>query len=137
MKTRHGFVSNSSSSSFIVIGTRDFEHPTNYIDSTYTVFENGTTDFGWDVTTYRGMDTRINFAWLQAKYNPSWMEMLEEVMKEHLGCSEIVEIDADGYIDHQSAACEGENTEMFETRETLARFLFSPDSCIEGGNDNQ
>jgi hypothetical protein len=40
------------------------------------------------------------------------------------------------YIDHQSAACEGENTEIFDSAEDLERFIFCPESYIQGGNDN-
>ncbi len=41
-----------------------------------------------------------------------------------------------GYIDHQSAACDGENLEMFENDDALARFLFGKESRIVLDNDN-
>ena len=41
-----------------------------------------------------------------------------------------------GYIDHQSSASEGENTEIFESEDTLKHFLFGKGSCIVLDNDN-
>jgi hypothetical protein len=76
-----------------------------------------------------------------------WREMLEEVIKENTGAIDIDwRISTDyhppegytwAYIDHQSAACEGSNTEMFNSRDDLKNFLFCPDSLIQTGNDNE
>lgn len=76
----------------------------------------------------------------------TWLEMLENVLKRRSGANEIVwKITTSyddqssltwGYIDHQSSAVEGENTEIFESEETLERFLFGPQSRIELNNDN-
>lgn len=148
-KVRKGFVSNSSSSSFVVIGTGKLEKIE--VDRELVVGHSGTTEFGWDETQYSGMWSLINFAYLQTDGRPEWLEMLETVIKEHLGCSSIVWLINSGYgdlpdtphggyvwgyIDHQSSACEGENTEIFENADILKRFLFSRDSYIQGGNDN-
>lgn len=147
MKVRHGFVSNSSSSSFIVIEHGPLNEP--FIEEKYDTFvggEYGETEFGWQDETYHDAHSKINFAYLQAENNPAWLAMLETVIKEHLDVSNVewkltAEYNAKNgkkwaYIDHQSAACEGQNTEMFENEHVLKAFLFNTNSYIKNGNDN-
>ena len=159
MKIRKGYVSNSSSSSFIVIGRGEMEkNLTEFAEyETLVLGDKGNTEFGWEHTEYHDMWSRINFAYLQTKSGGDrveWLEMLETTIKEAFNCSAIVwllddDYGADkkrspyghrmvwGYIDHQSAACEGENTEMFDDMDSLKRFLFCHDSYIQGDNDNR
>ena len=144
MKFRNGFVSNSSSSSFVVIG-KEVSSNTK-LPNDYVVGASGECEFGWDFVKYDDIDDRINFAYIQAGCKDDWMYMLEELLKAH-GVQEFEsritnEWDCEGdevygYIDHQSAACEGENTEIFDSPEILERFIFCVDSFIQGGNDNQ
>jgi len=146
MKIRSGFVANSSSSSFIVIG--NVIHSYNLENEKYSIGQFGKTEFGWEDETTGSVDGKINFAAMQAMYvkNEVWMEMLTNVIKEQFGCSTVENLisfeypvpdgKVEGYIDHQSSSCEGENTEIFESEEKLKLFLFSPDSFIQGGNDN-
>jgi hypothetical protein len=152
MKTRLGFVSNSSSSSFVVIEEgKNMRQPhiLEIDDGVLTVNnEIGECEFGWEERRYSGFHTKLNFAYLQALYVmgqiPEWIPMLEETIKEFL--PEVKEIrwelteewpaPGSGYIDHQSASYEGRNTKIFNDKETLKRFLFDADSYIEGGNDN-
>ena len=75
--------------------------------------------------------------------------MIERVIKEHTGASivehgfcvkrnstgEYIYVD-NGYIDRQSCATEGENTEIFDDDDTLKRFLFADSSYIHTDNDN-
>ena len=138
MKIRNGFVSNSSSSSFVVIGSG----PENYssliadvLDGEIVLGRNGDSEFGWGPETITDVFSRINFAYLQAKHKDEWHEMLEDVIKKSVGCTSIV-WEVDGYIDHQSSASEGENTEIFESKDVLSRFLFCGDSLIELDHDN-
>lgn len=147
MKYRYSFITNSSSSSYIVISNEGkyelenaYEHKPFFINS-----NQGETEFGWDFTIYRNVYDRINFAYLQAMYveNQDWLGMLDKVIKEHTGASKVInELSLDygssnwSYIDHQSCSYEGENIEMFESEEKLKDFLFNSKSYIQGGNDN-
>lgn len=155
MKIRKGFVSNSSSSSFVVIGHGDLEvnHLRQFVDGDdLLVGIRGVTEFGWEVTYYKDMWDRINFAYLQAlaSGHELWVDMLELILKKHFRCDKIVYMITDdwqgstneygevkyGYIDHGSSASEGENIEMFASSSALERFLFCSDSYIRGDNDN-
>lgn len=153
MKRRLGFVSNSSSSSFIVIDFAPYtpiESISKFVNDSneFVIGEWGCTEFGWDETKYSSMFDRINFAWLQTEYidKPEWKEMLEDVLKEYFQCEKVTskistEYDCRksqvwGYIDHQSAAGEGANIGMFDNKENLKAFLFGAESFIQGDNDN-
>ncbi|MFW6002511.1 MAG: hypothetical protein ACOCQD_04150 [archaeon] len=163
MKIRNGFVSNSSSSSFIVIGTGNLSIPEhNRADLNVPQDFGGQVEFGWGPETYYDFGSRLNFAYMQTQYasqngDPllqkalehtqghanSWLHMLEAVLRKNLGVTTINwNLDVDdysgdgGYIDHQSNAREGENTEMFNSIDELERFLFAEDSMIEEDNDN-
>ena len=145
MKYRAGFVSNSSSSSFVVVG-RNPPLKCSAPNGVWNSYGWGETEFGWDHIEYNSVHDRVNFAFLQALSvnNQDWLEMIVDVIKETTGATEVEHgfhitesgYINNGYIDHQSCATEGENTEIFNDRETLSRFLFSDDSYIQGGNDN-
>lgn len=149
MKTRNGFVSNSSSSSFIVIGhaastnaiqEMQARHVYNGEFSIYA--KDGKNEFGWESIKTEDTNSRLIFAYLQARYvkkdKPQYMRLLNKVIKKALGAKRIHWNIADweGYIDHQSCASEGANEEMFRSEDELTRFIFSDESYIQGGNDN-
>lgn len=140
MKIRKGFVSNSSSSSFIVISHNektlqkvDYSNlETLVIDLDFENYE-----YGWDFEHYDYYGDKIIFAYLQAKYvesnHPEWLIMLDNVIKEFTGVKNIewkISLD-DAYIDHQSTSYEGENIEMFESEDDLKAFLFNTNSFIK------
>ena len=148
MKTRQGFVSNSSSSSFIVIDASN-GYGTFDVGWRLIVGDKGDAQFGWDNIKYDNIFDRINFAYIQTNYGEdvNQLTMLEEVLKEnaiglttiHWGITDSYD-DKDkvwGYIDHQSARCEGQNMEMFDSKQILKDFIFGKNSYIQGGNDNE
>lgn len=115
MKIRQGFVSNSSSSSFVVIkNTGKFHNIIEnelYCKSGILVVDGslGNLEFGWRNIIYDGFWDKLHFAYIQACYlnsdrmnydcynkkppfdqpSDSGLKMLEEVLKEELGVREI------------------------------------------------
>jgi hypothetical protein len=149
----------------LVIGTGSLsipEHNSNILNVPQDF--GGITEFGWGPDTHYDFGSRLNFAYMQTQYaskngdlllqkalehteghSNSWLNMLEIVLRKNIGVTKINwnisvddynSTDLSGYIDHQSCAREGENTEMFDSIEGLERFLFAEDSLIEEDNDN-
>lgn len=147
MKIRIGFVSNSSSSSFVIIDSKSPFQIEKY-DKGSILEINGDfchAEFGWSRKEYGDWKQKLIFSYLQSNYakNPEWLKMLNKVVKEHL-CIDKIEWnvdkaieDSDFYIDHQSSAEEGRNIEIFENETVLRDFVFRKDSYIQGGNDNE
>jgi hypothetical protein len=157
MKIRSGFVSNSSSSSFVVIGKQKLVFP-KIISSSLDIPEDfgGNYQFGWENEEYDTFADRLNWAALCAIYKReadsdlSWLNMLIDVLREDLHLDTIsINFNIDhydeenensvfGYIDHQSTPQENpENGAMFADKESLKKFLYAEDSVIIGGNDNE
>jgi hypothetical protein len=156
MKFRNGFVSNSSSSSFIVVSTdrnyqeelKDkFEDKVLVIDGSGELSSPAITEFGWGPERIDDVESKINFCYLQCLYSQDtyWLKRLEDVVKDFTGAESIEwristdgidKKDVWGYIDHQSSAPEGKNTGMFSSAGKLKRFIFGKGSFIQLDNDN-
>ena len=146
MKVRLGFVGNSSSSSFLIIGqTPDVDLSSLPKTGKYVVGYEGETCFGWGPETITDVHSRINFAYLQTRYanREDWEVMLKAALASampgvKIDTKSIVKAkDAyEAYIDHQSNAGDGENIEIFASAEQLCAFLFNKNSVIEVDHDN-
>ncbi len=166
MKIRKGFVSNSSSSSFIVIKTGKYEIESYKNDLIVIPMEDGVYQFGWQIEKYFDFSSKLNFAFLQALYSErfDYLEMIENVLERELGIEKIIFTNPsalrincipltifdslrltsvgpdpdDRYIDCyiDHQSIEDENLEMFESEEILKDFLFSRNSYIQNDNDN-
>lgn len=136
MKIRSGFVSNSSSSSFVVIGhSGKFDKPFT-IDGDDVIIIDDDYFFGWDFIRYTTVEDRIAWAWLQAQYanKPELLEMIKkavfEVTGKKLDCR--ADINRESYIDHQSV----DEGDIFESMDELKSFIFDKESVVRTGNDN-
>ncbi len=155
MKTRNGFVSNSSSSSFVVIAKkRDKEIPIPVtFSNTLMIPRNlsGETDFGSYSGMFSDFDSKLNFLILQALYadDMDYISLIYQTLKQKFGNIDIKNnlrldfVDFDdgddseeldklhfGFIDHQSI---GEGfLEFFEgSLEDKKKSLDSSDSLVE------
>lgn len=161
MKIRNCYVSNSSSSSFVVIkpvGEHSVEESVmEYIKENlcdyrrFTPFVDGEVSFGWDFIKYSKPMDKLNWACIQAyeaKFgmaNNKPVKMLVELFNNHgikfpgLSFDEFERMEGQGiYIDHQSLCTDKKSMlDIFETMTTLKNFLFCKNSFVCTGNDNE
>lgn len=150
MKMRSGFVSNSSSSSFIVISDdteqmlpwRRYEH-----EKFIVIGERGENEFGWQEERYSDFPSKLNFAWIQAMLlqkdtgDDKWIKLITAVLYQwNVTKFEVIlsgnsQARHHGSIDHASSYEENKNCEIFESSDVLSNFLFNPLSYIQNQND--
>ncbi len=107
-------------------------------------------DFGWDWTEFHGTTDKIAYMLMQCDPNgfndgidddiiPSLVERNEnarwlvDVIHRATGCTLEFRAGTWAGIDHQS---HGEGLELFSDETEMRRFLFSPTSYLQTGNDN-
>lgn len=159
MKIRTDFVSNSSSSSFIVfvdekynstLLERDIKSLRLSMEGSVLTLPTppGKMFFDWDWENYYSLISKINFVSLQLSYLFSMTEKeareqgydrkalknkFDKILNDLVGADVVIIDGSRGWIDHQSNVTEGENGECLTDME---RFLFTA-SYIRGGNDNE
>jgi hypothetical protein len=94
-------------------------------------------EFGWEWEVYNDAWTKANYAAIDSCTSKEKTDMLIKVIKEHTGAKEVI-INADNsydgsYIDHQSI---GTTNFAFQDEKTLKTFIFSAQSYLFTGNDN-
>lgn len=97
--------------------------------------------YGWEWVKYNDPLTKANYSAVDQHTNPRHAAMLNEVIKEHTGAKAVVfaftsdwNTSGYSYIDHDSVGTAGQ---VFESKETLKNYLFSPKSWLYLGNDNE
>ena len=138
MKTRNGFVSNSSSSSFVIIaegGHKELTPPWAMGQVLRLGDTVGTTEFGWGPDTVRGVGSRLNLAWILSEEDGDRRhELLRAIMDEYPTVQDVEFHSTYAYVDHQSL--DHMSDEVFRSDDSLRSFLFYRDSEIHLDNDN-
>jgi len=133
MKTirKNAYETSSSSSHSLCIATGDLTIP----NVTSLLLRKG--EFGWERDEHSDFGTKLRYSYTLSKGSVSdhYLEMLKEVLHEYIPTLETIEEDEEswGYVDHQSFDL---IDEVFESKQSLASFLFCGGSSIETGNDN-
>jgi len=149
MKIKLSFVSNSSSTSFIVIKKDNLKTWLPCLENNVLVVDSsfGTTEFGWGPAVIDDIESKIIFSYLQTLYseNNEHKQLLDNLLKDYGNIDRIIwkikndhNSDYDyphvGYIDHESQY--PNNSQMFLNKEALRDFIFGKNSYIYLDNDN-
>lgn len=161
MKIRKGFISNSSSSSFVIVcDDKEYFNVTSlqYLGNKEVLnipedLHNPYYQFGWEWNCYSRFEEKVCWAILQAQFmeeyvpvltkdcNKPYHKLIFEVVNRIFGVEEIdieININSGAWIDHSSCAYEDSSQlEIFESFDTLTQFLFNTKSYISTGNDNE
>lgn len=139
MKVRTGFVSNSSSSSYVIIGDLPFideqrDFLSNHIKDNvlYAGFSLGEIGFGWGPDTITDIGSRINLAIISDNFETE--RVLKAIQIHYPEVYKIVFLsEPDAYIDHQSIP---EIARSLSDDVSLYLFIFCKHSLIELDHDN-
>lgn len=92
-------------------------------------------EFGWEWQKYNDALTKANYCAVDAQDDYAKSCMLVDVISEHTGVKKVIlQVDSNGYIDHQSV---GTTNEIFESSDKLKHFIFDKNSWLFTGNDNE
>lgn len=147
MKVRCGFISNSSSSSFVVIdyASNKFNKLASIDDNVIEIGECGEVEFGWGPCKITDIFSRINLAAIIIKeYMPvdiidEYWKLLEKVIFANtsynaISYNKIKNGQIYAYVDHQSVS--GMREDIFKSEDSLRTFIFGSNSYIQLDNDN-
>lgn len=158
MKTRIGFVSNSSSSSFIYVSQNEFDLASFKKkckiadicrDNRLTIGNLGALEFGWGWNRYQDFSSKLNWLYLNSLYLDceEYKENLFAALRKIFGHKlEIIEDlttswsdrneggSTEGYIDHQSNT---DGKELLSNIDDIVKFLANEESYLCTGNDNE
>ena len=149
--TRNGFFETNSSSTHSIVIKRSYRLDTSFVlepDGSLLIHPG---EFGWEWYTYRDCRTKASYCltWLkemELKYKTDvnvQTQMFINVLKKNTKATDVIFVprigncDEWGYIDHQSVECGGALVPAWKNAETLETFIFSPESVLKTGNDNE
>ena len=136
---RSVFETNSSSMHTLVIAGTD------HLDDKLFIDQDGVCkiffgEFGWGPDVYYDAASKASYCLTAASANNNveQLDMLQLVIKQQTGATEVVFEDMSGcnewgYVDHQSSDAAND---AFENEETLKAFIFNKDSKLVIDNDN-
>lgn len=131
MRTKRNSVFETNSSSvhaIVIITNNNIEIPKDLPP----ILEMETVSFGWEIYRYNDFPSKLQYLYNACESHETYKPVLDAFLSE-VGI-EMVDYDP-GYIDH------GYNTAdflefIFSDINNFKRYLFSPDSFIQTGNDN-
>ena len=150
MKARASYVSNSSSSSFIVIPKDVQPSDIDYqkmavafafdqdVNSWSGLFPFGCDEFGWQTAKYFDLESKWNWLVIQAYYGgDEYKAIIDDFLKSidaNLRVDWTMMASCGAYIDHQSVDPEGQFAEVGKIG--IGEFLINDRCYVKNGNDN-
>ena len=136
------FETNSSSSHSVSINTGELPllFDTLYPDSTGELILDSNC-FGWEWQKYNDAATKASYCAIYFQNYPEFLATLMLVLQEQTGASTIILPDKDSYIDHESVFILHHSLGILNNnnvnKEVIRNFIFSKNSWLFTGNDNE
>jgi hypothetical protein len=126
------FETNSSSSHSLSVAdaNQDFVIDTIYPDQNGVITVHDQ-QFGWEWMKYNDAMTKL--AYLFQDQGAMHGDLIKEAVMEQTGADDVVFIEEDGYIDHDSV---GTTSQVVGSKDQIKNFVFNKNSWLFTGNDN-